>query len=254
MGVVECDAIFVADAGAAEDVEGGPDREVDVVVAEAGNCLEIFEGTGATCVGRWDFGPLGEFLYKVLVNAAAEAFDINGVDEEFVAELSHFGKDFTTQSDIGELLPAVGNDEVLIVAFAATEVEDEALFADFGDQIVEAIPFDAAVAENPGGDDDVGSAGVEVALGIVEVYSAAELEPARVGAEGFERGGFVARAEHDDVTAAELVGFVEIGEPGAGFLGNEIGAELVGIQAAADNLFHATFVEVDTGPKHAGAT
>ena len=54
------------------------------------------------------------------------------------------------------------------------------------------------------------------------------------------------------VAAEELVFFVEFGEPGTGLFGNEVGAELGGIQAAADNLFHATFMEVDARPKHAG--
>jgi hypothetical protein len=124
--------------------------------------------------------------------------------------------------------------------------------ADFCDELIEAIPFDLAVAEDPGSDDDVGGAGLEVFGGVIDVHAAAELEAAGISAECFEGGLFVARAEHDDVTATKGVAPIEFGEPARGLLGNKIRAEGLSVEAAADDLLHATFMEVDARSKHSG--
>lgn len=98
----------------------------------------------------------------------------------------------------------------------------------------------------------MGGAGVQVFGGIIEVDAAAELEAAGVGAECLHGGLLIAGTEHDDVPAAQVVAPVKFGEPAGGLFGNKICAQRFGIEASADDLFHATFVEVDAGSKHPG--
>lgn len=186
------------------------------------------------------------------VDALAEAFDIDGVDEEFVAVVGEHAEGLHVAAEVGEFLPAVGDDEEVFVALAAGEVEDQALAADGGDEFAEPGPIETAFAEDPGGDDEVAGAGVEPLFGIGNIDSAADLEAAGPRGKGFAGGGVVAGAEHDHVAAAEVVLAVEFGEPGGGAFGNEVRVEArAGVgESAADDLFDASFVKIDAGPKH----
>lgn len=117
--IVKVDTLAVGDAGAAENIEGGADGEVDAIAAEVGDRLEVFERTRSAGIGGGDAGPTGEFFDEFLVDAVAEAFDIDGMDEELVAMIGELGERFGAESDVGELLPTVRDDEVFAVAFAA---------------------------------------------------------------------------------------------------------------------------------------
>lgn len=254
MVAVEGEAVLVADAGAAEEVEGGADGEVDAALAEAVDVFEVLEGAGAAGVGDGDGGGLGEELDEVMVDAKAEAFLVHGVDEEFGAGLGEVLEGGLVDFELGEGLPTVGDHEVGVVAAATAQVEDQSLAADGADEVGEAGLVQVAIAKDPGGDDDVGGAGVEPGAGVVGVDTAADVEAAGVGGEGVVGGLVIAGAEHDDMAAGEAVVAVALGEPGGGSIGFETGDGVgAGIgEGATDDLDHLAAAQVDAGTKHCG--
>ena len=54
------------------------------------------------------------------------------------------------------------------------------------------------------------------------------------------------------MATSQIIAFVEVGIPGAGSLGNEVGAQLGGIPAerSADDLLHFSLVEVNARSEH----
>lgn len=82
---VEGDALFVTHAVAAEDVEGGTDGKVHAAMTGFSNLLQIFQGPCATRIGGRDGGPLAEAFHEFQVDALTKAFDIDGVDQKFIA-------------------------------------------------------------------------------------------------------------------------------------------------------------------------
>lgn len=251
---IERHAVGVTHPGAAEQIEGGTDGQVHAPPSDPVHGFEVLDGTGSAGVGDGERRPVGEFLDEGDINAGAEAFDIDGMDEEFGAEVGEGFEGMGSQAQFGEVLPAVGNDPVLVVAQAAAEVEDDPGATDEAFQFAEAIPIDPALAEDPGGDDDVGSAGIEPGAGIVGMDAAAELEATGPGAEGFAGGGFVAGPEGNDVAAIELVLAIEVGEPGGGLIGFKAGTDaLTGIgEGATHDLDDSSTAEIDAGSEHGG--
>ena len=77
---VECDAIAVADAGSAEDIEGGANGEVDSALADVGDVFEVLEGSGTAGVGGREWGVVGEEGDEVKVRPLLLSFYIDGVD------------------------------------------------------------------------------------------------------------------------------------------------------------------------------
>ncbi len=249
---IERHTVGVADAGAAEEIEGGTDGQVHATLTDAVDGLEIFDGACSAGVGGGQGRPVSDFLDQPDIDAGAEAFDIDGVDEELGAEGGEGMEGIGTEGDFGEVLPAVGDHPVLSVAEATAEVEDDAGSTDETLEGVETIPIDPALMKDPGGDDDVGCTGIEPGTGIVGMDTAAVLEAAGPGAEGLVGGGFVAGAEGDDMAALELVLAIELGEPGWGLIGFEAGADaLTGIgEGTTHDLDDASTAEIDAGSEH----
>lgn len=76
---------------------------------------------------------------------------------------------------MGEGLPAVGDDMVLVVAKTAAEVEDGVLFSDGCFEVVEFLRVELTVGEKPGGENDFAGAGVEPLGGVLGGDAAADL-------------------------------------------------------------------------------
>jgi hypothetical protein len=114
---------------------------------------------------------------------------------------------------VSEFLPSVRDDVITAVTFTAAKIEHEPLFADPGDEFIQARPFDRPIPENPGGDDDMRCPSIEVTLSIFGIDASAELQSTRVSSESIESGIFIAGAEHDDMATAEIILFIEFGKP-----------------------------------------
>ena len=67
----------------------------------------------------------GDQLNERLIDPLAKALDVDAVNEEFVAVLGQVAQRVSVDAEIREGLPAIGDDEVVAIAFAATEVDDE---------------------------------------------------------------------------------------------------------------------------------
>ena len=95
----------------------------------------------------------------------------------------------------------------------------------------------------------MGSAGGEPCVGVFCVDAAAELEAAGPCGEGGAGRGFIAFAEHDDVTAGEVIVPVEFRVEFGRLIADEIGGwgGAIVLEGAADDLFDAAVVEVDAG-------
>ena len=113
------------------------------------------------------------------VNAAAEPFDINSVNQELCARVGQFLRRFCRLiATVGELLPAVRHHEVVLVAPAAAQVQDEMLLPDRGHEASEVPPIHLPFAEDVGGDNHMRCPGVQPCARVVEVDPAADLQAA----------------------------------------------------------------------------
>ena len=141
---------------------------------------------------------------------------------------------------------------MLAAAPAAAQVEHEAFLADERDELPQTLPFQAPVAEDPRGDDDMRRTGIQPGPCIVGIDAAAELETARPSREGFAGRRFVPGTELDHMPADKPVAVVELGEPSGRLLGHEVGGHAGAAvrQRAADDLGHAAVAEVDARSEH----
>ena len=96
-------------------------------------------------------------------------------------------------------------------------------------------------------------AGVQPALGVLEVHAAAEMQSAGKRGQRFGRGCLVARSQLDDMAALQPIPSIQFREPGRGTLGHKIRAQprAVIAQTAADDLLDLAFMQVDARTKHA---
>ncbi len=117
--------------------------------------MQVLQGLRTARVSGGDGCPLAETFHEFEIDTLAEALDIDGVDEEFIAGSGEGLQGGLGDAEIGELLPAIGDDEVFAIAHAAAEVEDEAGLADDLNEFGEAGFIETAFAKDPRGDDDV---------------------------------------------------------------------------------------------------
>ena len=90
---------------------------------------------------------------------------------------------------------------------------------------------------------------IEPFLRVVGGDTAANLQPVRVSGQGGTSRGIVTGAEFDDVPATQAVLSVFGCEPFGRVVCHKVGVQpgAVVSQSAADDLFHAAVVQVDTG-------
>ncbi len=193
-----------------------------------------------------------EDLHKGKVNADLLASHIHGVHEVFSTTVGEGFQGRLVDRQLGEVLPAVSDDPVLVIALAAGKVEHEAFAADGFYEVGEACGLKAAFAENPRGDDDMRGACIEPAGGVVGIHASAELESAGKRSESFASGGFIAWAKLDDMAAAQVILAIQLSVPRGGVVGNKVGLRALVRKRTADNLFHPSLMQIDTGPKHRG--
>jgi thiazole synthase len=248
---IKGDGIGVTNTCTTKNIQSRADGKVNFTAAKASDFLKVGQGIGTAGIGDRERRPFGQVLNEVAVNTCAQALHINGVDQEFGATGGELTKGFASQCNIGELLPAVGDDEIIAATAAATEINHETVPADGLHEGFEASPIHGAIAENPGSDNDMRGTVIKKADCIIEIDATANLEAAGKGAKGSAGGVLVAGAEHDDMAAFESVLAVEFGVIDAGAVRDEIGAWSGGIgERAADDLFHLAFVEINAGAEH----
>ena len=91
----------------------------------------------------------GEDLHEGKVNAGLVAFHIHGVHEVFSTTVGEGFQGGLVDGQLGEVLPAVGDDPVLVVALAAGKVEHEVFTADGFHEVSEACGIKTAFTEYP---------------------------------------------------------------------------------------------------------
>ena len=173
--MIKCYGVFVAHAVAAEDVESGADREMNPPLAKRGDSLQILHRLGTAGVGGGDGAVLGDESDEVFVDPLPKPLDVDAVDEEFIAVPGQSAKRVGVDAKIGKGLPTVGDDKVIAVALAATEVDDEPRLAKRLAKLSEAGFIKLAVVEQPRGDDDVGGSSLDPPGGVVGRYATADL-------------------------------------------------------------------------------
>src|SRR5262245_48214192 len=85
--LVKRHGVGVAHPGAAKDVQRRSDRQIDATASQPCDVLQVCQGVCAAGVGCGNSSPCGEFFDQFTIDTAAEAFDIDGVDEELGAGL-----------------------------------------------------------------------------------------------------------------------------------------------------------------------
>jgi len=78
-------AIFISNQGAAEDIEGASEGEVDAIVAVVRDGLQVLQRPATTGVGAGDGGALAEQADQGFLDAFAFALDIGRVNQVFAA-------------------------------------------------------------------------------------------------------------------------------------------------------------------------
>jgi hypothetical protein len=84
---------------------------------------------------------------------------------------------------LGKLLPAIGNYVVIIALLSTTQIQNQAIFTNFGNQLIESVKIDPPLAKYPGSYDHMGSSPLKPACGIQHRDAAADLQAARPGSQ-----------------------------------------------------------------------
>ena len=95
-------------------------------------------------------------------------------------------------------------------------------------------------------------AGIEPVRGVVGIYASAELKSTGKRSEGCACGVFIAGAKLDDMAASQIILTIQLSVPRGGVVGNKVGLRALIRKGAADNLFHLSLMQIDTGSKHRG--
>ena len=194
--------VFVAHAVAAEDVERGADGEVDPPLAKRGDTLQILHRLGSAGVGGGDGAVLGDESDEIFVDPLAKPLDVDAMNEKFVAALGQTAQRVGVDAEVGESLPTIGNDEVIAVAPAAAEVDDEPRLAKRLAELVESTLIELAVAKEPRGNDNVRCPGIDPFGRVVGRDAAADLQPTWPCGECLACGIVVSLTQLDDVATA----------------------------------------------------
>ena len=197
-------------------------------------------------------------LHQALVDPLSEPFDIDAVNEEFVAPLGQAAQRVGVHAQLGEGLPAIGHDEVLVAAPPATQSRARA--AAWPTRLAKLLRADRfiefAVAKQPRGNDHVRRPGVDPPGGVVGRDAAADLQSARPGGECLAGGIVIALAQLDHVAAAQVVATVQLRIPSGRFFRDEVGAQGARpgvVDGAPDDLFHPAFMQVNARSEHAAS-
>ena len=110
--------------------------------------------------------------------------------------------------------------------------------------------MELAVAKDIGSDDYLRGTATEPRRGVVGTDAAADLHAAGEGSQRLGSCVLVARTEHDDVAAEELVVAITLRKVRRRVGGDEVGLGGAAVaQAGADDLLDLPLVQVDTGPE-----
>src|SRR5205807_9535326 len=82
---VECDHIVVTHTSAAKNIQRRADSQIDFSLAQLCHRFQVCERIGSARVRGWQRRPLCQLRNKLLVDAAAEPFDIHRMDQKFRA-------------------------------------------------------------------------------------------------------------------------------------------------------------------------
>ena len=217
--------------------------------------MDVIHGVNAAGIGHWQPLPLAESFYQGDFNPPATPFHVHGVDEKLETKTGQPVQQIQRDRLLGKGLPPVGDHHVVITAFSAAQIQHQPTGPDAISEPGEPVHVDAAVVKNPGGNDNGRSAGVEPVLGIVDGDPAADLHALRPGGQGHFGRHLVSGAKLNDVAAGQAVLAISFGKPCRRPVGGKIGLHgtvIIVIEAAADNLFDLSIVQVDAGPEAHG--
>ena len=249
---IELHAIGVPHAGSSEEIQCAADGQIHSAAADLLDAGEVVEGAGPAGVGRGQRRSVGQARHEFFVDSPAQAFHIDGVDEELGAEISQARESLGTELDLGELLPPIGDDPVSAVANPATQVEDQTLASDSVREFPQARPIHLTVPEYPGSDDDVRRTRIEPDLGVGGIDAAAILKTARPGCQGVPSRRVIPRTQRDDMTAPESVVAIATCEPRGRLRRFKVGLDaFAGIgERSAHDLDDAPIPQVDARSEH----
>ena len=97
------------------------------------------------------------------------------MNEKFVTMFGELAEGDGIDSELGEGLPAIGYDEVIVAAPPATQVQHEPRLANRLAKLFESGLVKFAITKQPRGDDDVRRPGVDPLSGVVRRDAAADL-------------------------------------------------------------------------------
>ena len=165
---------------AAENIECAAYGKVKLSLSERFQLVKVIKRAYAACVGQGDLPPLPQHLCELFFNAVRFALDIDCVDKELIAVGREPVEDFAAELQIGELLPPVRYDIVVLSSFSAGQVKYDALLSDRFNKLVKVIEIDCAVLENIRSHYNMRSAVFKIFGGIIGIDSSAYLKSALI--------------------------------------------------------------------------
>ena len=149
---------------------------------------------------------------------------------------------------IGGALPAICHNNIASIDSLTAQIKDKAVTTDRLRDAFKAFVIKLSVHEHEGGDDDRLSTRRDPPFCVLSTDTTADLKAIRVRTQGFPGGQFVPRAEHGNVSALKVIGFVEAREFGRWLFSFKVGRRFTPfLEACADDLFDLAVVQVDAG-------
>lgn len=219
------DHVLVAETCAAEDIEGRTDSDIYAPAAAGPDLFKVGHGGNATGVGGGNGNRSGQQIKQAGIDTHALAFNIDGMNQEFVTAGGQLIQHRWTDPQFGEPLPAISHHIVTVVSPATAEIQHESIPTNQAGEAIQPLPIKLAVVENMGSDDEMGSALIKPEDGVGGGDAATNLHAARPGGKSLASRLFVSTTEHDDVAAAEIVPTVQSGVMGWGKVRGEIGVQ-----------------------------
>ena len=199
----------------AKQIQGTSDGHIKSAFAVKLQKFDVLHASYTTGIGDRAFLVCGKEVREFCLDAVCLAFYIYCMNEEFIAMASEFFHHFEGYRYVGKFLPAVCDDEVLVVFFAAAEIKYEMFSACCLFHPGEVFPGKSAVLKNIGGDDHMACSGVQIVLRVFRADTASDLEPSRICPESLKclvSGGFVVfrifSIQKDDMSAFQSGVFV----------------------------------------------
>jgi len=144
----ELNHLFVLQTGTAEYVQGGADGDIKVSLSRFLDQIQVRHRGDPAGIGDRDGSSLRQKVNQSPVHPHALALNIHSMDKKLIAVSGKLLKHQTGNLEAGELLPAIGNDIVVIIPQTAAEIKNKPVTANQPAEITQTFFIKEPVMKN----------------------------------------------------------------------------------------------------------